>query len=101
MVTLYNIMIIIFNDGSYYVTSRTDRRSRSEIWSSRNDGDAPVYRHLKAFGEYGFEYHSPEHLQGLSKADAQKHKFNIIAGLESRYGAHRVLNVAGRNLKVA
>ena len=97
----YNVMIIIFNDGSYYVTARTDRRVRSEIWSSRNDGDAPVYRHLKAFGEYGFDYYSPEHLQGLSKADATKHKFNIIAGLESRYGANRVLNVAGRNLKVA
>ena len=86
----YNIQIIHFKDGTYYVTARTDVRSKSQIEACEKHGEwyaqkgmsvAPVLEKLQTHKIH--EPINPEGLQGLSKDDAISKKIGIIRALRS------------------
>ena len=98
---LYNVQVITIRlDGMnfYFVTVRQDERDVEEIWSSRNDGEAPVYDMMKRAGKANITVHTSH--RGVTQAQGKKQQSIILAGFDSAYGESRVLNVKAPKLKV-
>ena len=100
----YNVQIIsvrLDNVTFKFVTVRQDQRDEDAVWSSRNDGDAPVYQALRQAGRSNISVENPPHLQQVTQAQGKRAQSVILAGFDMAYGEHRVLNVKTPKLKVA
>jgi len=85
----YNIMILYFDDGSVYVTCRTDTRDRDRILNSRNDSKGGVWATLRA--GVGFRIESPMFLQGITNQRTGKAMQREVRSMLKAKG-HTILN---------